>query len=219
MSQAADHVSVVQFPHPGAEHDPGSAGRQPWNKGRHKRKFLRSEGVYVGADECGVRAPLVFWGEWEPPSLVVQRWPRDGRKPRYLHEPVWELPQPRGRGMNTDPWVFGTTFCYCNCRQRTKRGPSALQRLAIGSLVLFGSNVDGRFVIDTVFVVGDAQPLTAALIDSEPDEAFRTCTLNLLKRPAAGDHRFILYRGATLKQPIHGTYSFVPCRPASCPAT
>jgi hypothetical protein len=44
----------VQFPHPGKEHNPRRAPRQPWNTGEHRRKFLRSDGRHVdgiGSDQ------------------------------------------------------------------------------------------------------------------------------------------------------------------------
>jgi hypothetical protein len=214
VREPAGRISVVQFPHPGAEHDPGRMNRQPWNEGAHKRKFLRSEGAFVAGDGQMQHALLAFWAEWEPPSLVVERWAREGRKPCFLCEPVWEHPQAGRRLMNTDPWVFGAAFRYSNCRQRTSRGPTALQRLAVGSMVLFGSKLAGEFVVDTVFVVGEAQPLTTQRIDSEADEAFRVCTLERLGRPGGRRHRFVLYRGATAEEPVHGMYSFVPCRRA-----
>ncbi len=121
--------------------------------------------------------------------------------------------------MNTDPWVFGPTFRYCNCRQRTKRGPTGMQHLQVGSLVLFGSTLKGKFVVDTVFVVGSAHRLTREQIASEAvaDEAFYECTLRQLKRPVGAEHRFVLYRGATWEKPVHGMYSFVPSRLADQP--
>jgi hypothetical protein len=59
---------VVQFPHPGGEHDPGNQLRQPWNTGKHRRKFLCAPGHYVSDDASIASAALVFWGEWESPS-------------------------------------------------------------------------------------------------------------------------------------------------------
>src|SRR5580693_6118260 len=82
----------VHFPHPGDEHNPGNVRRQPWNTGNHRRKFLRSDGRYVAEDGSLYDASLVFWGEWEAPSYIVDCWLPEGRLPRFLHEPVWERP-------------------------------------------------------------------------------------------------------------------------------
>ena len=93
----------VQFPHPGKEHNPGMAHRQPWNTGEHRRKFLRSDGRYATRDGILGEGMLVFWGEWEAPSYV-KRWPQNGSLPRYLHDPVWEYPKDSAPRQNTDPW-------------------------------------------------------------------------------------------------------------------
>jgi hypothetical protein len=54
----------VQFIHPGGEHRPDGGGLRIWNRGLHRRKFLKSRGRYLdrGALKEG---EIVFWGEWE----------------------------------------------------------------------------------------------------------------------------------------------------------
>lgn len=212
-------AAVVQFPHPGGEHSPPPHGDEmPWNTGDHRRKFLRSHGRYI--DDAGAEgeAELVFWGEWEAPSRVVERWASDGRKPRALHEPYWCAP-PTGERQNTDPWVFGPAFRYSNCKQQTVNGPTNIQRLPRGSLIIFGSTLDGEFVVDTVFVVASARPWTpsdSAALDV--DDAFRTCTIDSVATTEHRDAGFTVYSGATPKQPVEGMYSFVPARRADDPA-
>ncbi|MQA00931.1 MAG: hypothetical protein GEU80_16695 [Dehalococcoidia bacterium] len=205
-------TAIVQFPHPGAEHQPGDAVRQPWNRGLHGRKFLVSPGRYVDGPGEEKTANIVFWGEWEAPSLIEDRWPYAGRLPCYLHRPVWERPRDRDARQNTDPWVFGDQFRYSNCRQLTYRSnPSALQSLAPGSIILFGSKLDRQFVLDTVFVVRDRRPYSprdASTLDV--DESFRICTVESLVTTGSGGDSFTLYRGATLEAPINGMFSFVP---------
>ena len=208
-------VFVVQFPHPGAEHRIGDDERMPWNTGSHARKFLRSAGRAV--DESGrVRAAeLDFWGEWEAPSRIIERWPSEGRLPQLLHVPIWERPSSMSYRQNTDPWVFGETFRYSNCKQLTYRqNPSALQRLTPGSVVLFGSRLDGEFVLDTVFVVKDSVPYSPN-DPPETGEAFDICTIESLITEDLGDYPFTLYRGATFDDPIAGMFSFSPCRDAT----
>jgi hypothetical protein len=109
-------VFVVQFPHPGPEYNPKNSQRMAWNTEAHARKFLRSPGRYRDQDGVLREGDLVFWGEWEPPSRVVERWPRAGKLPRFLHEPVWGSPGRTRPRQNTDPWVFGDAFLYSNCK-------------------------------------------------------------------------------------------------------
>jgi hypothetical protein len=203
----------VQFPHPGSEHNPGKAARQPWNKGKHRRKFLRCTGRYADGDGATRSALVVFWGEWEPPSYVIKQWSKDGHLPRFLHDPVWEYSTDREPRQNTDPWVFGDCFVYSNCKQLSQY---ALRTLTRGTVILFGSGLNADFVLDTVFVVRDSQ----RLLPKHPpkvDEPFRVCTIEPLASDAkcSGD-AFVLYRGATFDAPVEGMYSFVPCRPADC---
>ncbi len=221
MNEQTNHVFIVQFPHPGPEHDPRVPripGRMGWNTNGHKRKFMRSSGRYVDRNDVCSAAELTFWGEWEAPSDVVYEWTASEPLPRFLHVPLWEKPGPPNR-QNTDPWVFGDCFLYGNCKQLTSAGnPSALQGLTPGSIILFGSEVNGEFVIDTVFVVKDSCPY----MPSKPpcteypfrDDAFCFCTIESLcepSSPCAGDI-FTLYRGATFDERINGMYSFVPCK-------
>jgi hypothetical protein len=212
----AQPLFVVQFPHPGGEHSPGNARRQSWNAGDHRRKFLQSEGRCVAKDGSLSDGALVFWGEWEAPSYVIQSWGPKDSLPCFLHVPVWEHRGTRGRRQNTDPWVFGDSFRFSNCRQLTWRGnPSALQKLTPGSMVLFGSTIGGRFVIDTVFVVKDSCPFSPGE-PPETDEAFRVCTLeSLITTGYASTDPLTLYRGATYEAPVNGMYSFVPCHRAN----
>lgn len=209
----------VQFPHPGAEHNPPGT-RMPWNTGEHRRKFLTSPGRFVDGDDEVTDGDLVFWGEWEAPSEIVDRWPTSGRLPRYLHRPYWARPANSGWRQNTDPWVFGRQMIYSNCKQtlRPDHRPTALQRLTRGSVICFGSALDGEFCADTILVIASAEPWRPDDDDitSRAGAAFATCTAGSL---ASGDDRYgharlTLYRGATIDDPVDGMYSFVPALPA-----
>ena len=181
------------------------------------RKFLLSAGRSLDSQEQARGKPLVFWGEWEAPSWVVERWPREGQLPRALQVPVWERPPTSNYRLNTDPWVFGEAFRYSNCKQLTSyKNPSALQELTPGSVILFGSKLRGEFVLDTVFVVEEAE-CYAPHHPPETDEAFRVCTIESLTTDGSGEYRFTLYRGATFDKPMKGMYSYVPCRDAARP--
>ncbi len=211
MVLTTTHVVFVQFPHPKDEHNPRGAKRQPWNRRNHARKFLRCDGRYVDHDGSTHNAPLVFWGEWEAPSYVIACWPQNGDLPRFLHDPVWEFATDSDPRQNTDPWVFGDCFRYSNCKQLSQRGLRALPR---SSVILFGSTPGGSFVVDTVFVVRDAQ----RLVPKQPpqlDEIFRVCTVEPLSLDGeCSGEEFVLYRGATFDDPVEGMYSFVPARRA-----
>lgn len=222
---------VVQFPHPGREHVPQSDD-MPWSAGTHGRKFVVATGDLVNAADRRERnVDLTCWVEWEPPSTVIQRWPVDGTLPRALHRPWYTLTDGDGARQNTDPWVFGDQMRYSNCRQlgpRPARNPSAMQRLPRGSVILFGSTIDGEFCVDTVFVVASSEAWSLAdAADLDIDEAFRTCVADTFgaahgrcgdkKRrgcsPTHGDideRTLTLYRGATINDRVEGMYSFVP---------
>jgi hypothetical protein len=215
MLQVPARPVLVHFPHPGREHNPGGVSRQPWNTGEHRRKFLRTSGRYVAADGSLVEAPVAFWGEWEAPSYVIARWPKEDELPTFLHDPVWEDPTFPGFRQNTDPWVFGDYFHYSNCHQLNQVG---LRKLPAGSLILFGSSMGvrskfgPRFVLDTVFVVGSQSDSFSPAHPPRTEEAFRICTVDALGTGVDASTKFTLYRGATYEASINGTYSFVPCR-------
>jgi hypothetical protein len=167
---------------------------------------------------CGDETDIVFWGEWEAPSFVVHRWPRARGLPTVLHRPCVADPPP-GPRQNTDPWVFGESFLYSNCKQlnaRPLRSPSALQRLDRGSIILFGSASDGRFVLDTLFVVGEAAakftPIDGGL---DVDPTFQLCTIDSLTKDDTATASLTLFRGATPANPTDGMFSFVPCKEAT----
>lgn len=206
---------VVQFPHPGGEHRPGNTQRQPWNTGDHRRKFLKSRGRCINASGRASEGDLVFWGEWEGPSYIVESWKPKDALPRFLHRPVWEFPETNGARQNTDPWVFGDSFKFSNCKQLTpRRNRSSLQSLTPGSLILFGSTIGVEFVLDTALVVKGCSRFSPG-DPPDCDEAFRICTVeSLLTSAGRVDDPLTLYHGATYEAPINAMYSFVPCRPA-----
>jgi hypothetical protein len=205
----------VQFPHPGAEHVPRT-DEMPWNVGHHRRKFLVAPGRYL--DEGGQvgEAELVFWGEWEAPSRIERRSPRDSRFPRALHRPYWIQPRSDGSRQNTDPWVWGAQMIYSVCKQpRT----TSMRRLTRGSVICFGSTIAGEFCVDTVFVVASAEPWTPSDVDGlDVDEAFKVCTAeSVATNPDDAYLELALYRGATFDDPVHGMFSFVPALRADEP--
>ena len=209
--------SIIQFFHPGGEHRPDSDCKtyKSWNMGAHKRKFMKSKGTYIenGKEKKG---ELLFWGEWEPPSnvekLLIKTEP-----PKYLHSPL--LPSQnkikkyqREGYANTDPFIFGDCFKYAICMQESR--PS-LKNLEDGSLILFGSRVNFRFVIDTVFVVKRSQEYTTPVgsrfsnLGLYPELSLKMGETNCGNNQHSTRR---LYFGATVKDHADGMYSFVPAQ-------
>jgi hypothetical protein len=219
----SDRRLLVQFLHPGGEHEPDGRGEKGWNTGRHKRKFLVSPGRYLGHDPQPGDGKLVFWGEWEPQSRVVKEYcDRVPNGPRWLYEPYYSLSDIAG-GLdfqNTDPFVFGDQFLYTGCLQNTKRGATQLRSLARGSIVLFGSCLDlSRFVIDTVFVVDRWIEHTASdhrrpeLRNAVPKTYCDVTLDRWYSGCSPPQYSYRLYFGATPENPVDGTFSFFPCMP------
>ncbi|MCC7128562.1 MAG: hypothetical protein IT192_07090 [Microbacteriaceae bacterium] len=196
-------AAVVQFPHPGPEHNAKGITDFPWNPGSHRRKFLRAPGSYLAVDGSLQRGTLDFWGEWESPSTVVHEWKKKFPEPTWLHEPYWRESRP-GEVQNTDPWVFGERFRYSNCKQAWS---AALRKLPAGSVVLFGSAIGSEFVLDTCFVVGRSIPMQDE--SGHLDDAFTTCTVRQLDHY---DDPFVVHQGATVEDLVEGMFSFVPAQ-------
>jgi len=227
--------SIVQFFHPGFEHEYDFVNSQDkyfknWHttvskSGRsfdHKRKFMINEGSYI---EKGIRkeGKLLFWGEWEPPSYVERidtqiDCSSYGKNPEYLHTPV--LPnldrikkyQEAHCYQNTDPFVFGNTFKYAICRQKSEN----LRKLEKGSLILFGSRVNYRFVIDTVFIVKKGIPYFSLddLMNCNFGIYLEIVTKMILNKEMKVENPegLTLYTGATYDDKENEMFSFVPAK-------
>jgi hypothetical protein len=96
-----------------------------------------------------------------------------------------------------------------------------MQRLAAGSLILFGSKLAHRFVLDTVMVIGSAEPYDIGELDPsgiDVPEVFRAAALEPLaaSRKLAGA-RAVLYRGAMYRPGQQAMFSFVPASAGSRP--
>lgn len=141
--------SIIQFPHPGAEHTLDSG--QVWNSSAHKRKYLKVNGSYLkDLSSMPIEEVVYFWGEWEAQSKLIQTIEDNNPNfPKNIFEAYYSLPIPP-KGANTDPFVFGSKFYYCICKQGHY---PTLRDLDKGSLIIFGSHKDVNFVIDTMFVV------------------------------------------------------------------
>lgn len=226
-AQPEDRLCFVQFIHPGLEHEPDSAVGRSWNVEMHRRKFLRQSGRSLSDLAAQpVASKLVFWGEYEPPTTRVKSYAHpvpDG--PRFLFAPAPVPFHPNDPPlMNTDPFVFGEHFFYSICKQNNKKGPTAMQRLARGSVILFGSGQHRtQFVADTVFVVADYVDWNLSnyrerLKGVVPPEYFHATlepiAYEMKVRDLSPSQTFRLYIGATFEKPYEGMFSFFPCLPA-----
>ncbi|WMJ72138.1 hypothetical protein RCC89_02990 [Cytophagaceae bacterium ABcell3] len=137
-----------------------------------------------------------------------------GGLPSYLFEPYYQL-LPNYKDLhNTDPFVFGSTFYYSICQQGTKPG-QGLTELPPGSVILFGSSVNGAFCLDTVFVIKDSIPYKLDKVRSLKDkvpQVFYKVGLEPVCTQAKPETVFKLYLGATYSSPYEGMYSFAPCK-------
>ena len=206
-----DELMFVQFPHPGVEHRPTGTWME-WNRRDHARKYLIAEATYV-ADGRECHGPVEFWGEWEPPSRVIETLQdHPAGYPRWLHAPHWEVPRHTRLLQNTDPLVLGTRFLYSNCRQERN---AKLRRLAPGSIVVFGSKLGGDFVIDTVLVVDDDSQSyrPATMLADGIEEWVKAVVFDPLVRSASREFEFRLYSGRRYSGADDAPFSFVPCLP------
>jgi hypothetical protein len=215
-----DRLCFVQFMHPGVEHQPDSDAHISWNRRQHRRKFLNGHGNLFDGDVLR-NSQFSFWGEWEPESRVLAEYKRSNRRlPRYLFEPYYEIPDSYVSLQNTDPFVFGERFYYTGCLQHTRRGPTQLRNLAVGSVVLFGSYMESRFALDTVLVVGDfvdhERTSYELLLRDRLSQTYWDVTVRPWYHNATDpDRSYRLYFGATYREPANGMYSFTPCLPSS----
>ena len=144
-------MQIIQFLHPGAEHNCQTGSN--WNTSSHKRKYIELSGKYLAdlKSEPISAEKLYFWGEWEAQSHCRAINAPIPNGPEFIFNPFYHLPLPVNAA-NTDPFVFGNQFYYCICKQA--HYPS-LRSLKPGDILLFGSCKNKEFVLDTVFVVKD----------------------------------------------------------------
>ena len=223
-----ERLGVVQFIHPGKEQTKIARGFCRWNSATrsdkawpHRRKFFACNADYIarGRHEHGL---VGFWGEWEAPSLARSIPARSDEDPHFVHLPALSKPHSYDGLLDTDPFVFGERFLYCGCQQHTAHHhpdgarETFLRRLLPGSLILFGSSVAGRFVLDTAFLTHDSRDYPnaefATLKGFVPAPYYGVS----LYTQAAGNlscDSFRLYRGTTPADGIGEAFSFTPCRP------
>ncbi len=219
------HSLVVQLNHPGSELKYKSNGRdffeengniiRPWNTHKiHYRKFLCNKGSYINnPGDKVVESDLLFWGEWEGFSEFQVL----GKNDCFgIHFPFYRSYEGlTGNIQNTDPYVYGDYFKYATCKQRGK-----LLNLEIGSLVLFGSSFKDKYVLDTVFVVGEHECSKSVFENNAANytEMYKNATLKW-----TGTREYIsdvspknkkIYKGISYDE-NDKMFSYVPCKPNS----
>jgi len=174
----------------------------------------------------------VFWGEWEPESLVAPKIERPlPRGPRFIYKPYYVVPKTYDGLQNTDPFVFGEQFHYTWCQQRGTQ----LRHLSEGSIILFGSCEDKTaFVLDTVFVVErwiDHSRADYRRVLARTSQEYREVTIlpgyRALSNESAAcmradsQDKWRLYFGASYRNRnrVHGMYSYFPCQPFEANST
>lgn len=231
---------IIQFSHNGKElnmtlrksnkyqFETPSSGCRFWNsEPNHKRKFMKHKGWYL--ENCGDKfsitpkqAELFFWGEWEPESkfeLTGNPYSAKGGLPHAIHYPLLSN---NSLGVhNTDPYVFGESFYYTNCKQKQKRNGKKMLSLSSGSIILFGSEINrSEFIIDTVFVVSTKETVAEYKnhVNNYP-HILRQITIELKGRELNDWHT--LYKGkmydlnSSYTENMTSTFSFFPCK-ANC---
>lgn len=201
-------AKIIQFIHPGPEHsfDNYVNGRmhKNWNSDQHKRKFCKANGEYIDLENKNNKGQFMFWGEWEPPSFVGLT-NQNPPLPEYLHSPYLPI-NVNGSiivtgTQNTDPCVFGDYFKYFVCQQIRRSGKlTQMAYLNQGDLILFGSGKNGKFLIDTVFVVDN----TIKVINVEP--TYKVISIDRCANYASSG--CIIYKGKTFVE--NEIYSFTP---------
>jgi hypothetical protein len=184
------------------------SGIRYWNnEPNHFRKFLLNNGSYLkylGSDaESG---ELLFWGEWEPQSKFTITGLNGKLKPNAIHEPFVSF---KGIGAhNTDPFVFGADFYYSNCKQKRNH----MNRLSEGDMILFGTEYDEGFALDTVFIIKDSKTASEYLKNpSQYPQILCQATLDLADCYQTNpDLR--LYQGLMQPKNPKGPFCFFPCK-------
>lgn len=176
----------------------GSVAAVLWNKGEHRRKFIKRHGQYLDGDVLK-EGEIYFWGEYEPPTIckIVST-----NAPIAIHDylcPVRNTVVPP-KVSNTDPYVFGEHFKNICCGiLRKKYTP--------GDVLLFGKIENGGtpnpyMKLDTVIVVKEEAKVDLNL---NMTQYFKASV-----EPLGPNGRKTFYRGknyATDNQ----HFSFVPC--------
>ncbi|MBR1608917.1 MAG: hypothetical protein IJ678_04795 [Kiritimatiellae bacterium] len=182
--------------------------------GSHTRRLIFHDGTFIDGNGKQQTARLAFWGEWEARTTAAAMPSAKGAGlfARWVHVVESPFEGAGKQATNTDPCVFGSTFKYCCCQQHRKgeKNPGLMRRLPPGSIVLFGSNLSGKFALDTVFVVGEKgvpYEATGDYSSLSVSQEYLEIALNRLRDRETNT----FYRGVSFRR-SGGMYSFAPAR-------
>jgi hypothetical protein len=206
--------SIIQFLHTAEEASPSSINSNiiQWNNSKnHKRKFILSKGKHI-IDNMLKEDKLVFWGEWEAQSKIIKLKNQLPYLPKYLNQPFLDNSF-ENKIHNTDPYVFGKHFKYLICQQKTNE---LLRKLEPYSMILFGSNINNKFCLDTIFIVSDNSKTykTNSLesVFNYKNQYYYASVQQLENNRNNTEYRF--YKGVQYdnRRKYSGIYSFVPSK-------
>ncbi|MCL2369926.1 MAG: hypothetical protein FWC80_01675 [Firmicutes bacterium] len=244
---------IVQFPHPQSEYKPNKHNKligkdkkhTAWKLNNHCRRFIKTVGSYVDGKDNLKTSDICFWGEFEGVNVItdISSSAETEKHPHFLHTPCYVklkdydnvFGNENKSYQNTDPYVFGNSFMYSNCKMTGQ-----MRELAKGSIIIFGGLIKGEWCVDTVFVVeerlekrinslDDAKKmlddkvisqefyettLAPIFFQTENDNNTRKCG-SCSSSPKSNTSRpeIIIYKGATYDNQINDMYSFFPCKP------
>lgn len=225
----------IQFPHPQGEPDYNHSpkGQITWSttKISHTRKFIQAKGEYIDPSSNKIKSndKVSFWGEWEANSSFEKFTKKQTTGYPIAKHTISNIDnkQPPFKAHNTDPYVFDRSFFYSNCKQKTKQNStSVLRNLDQGSIILFGSRINFKFCIDTVFVVKNIHHLTISNGKGEFDPEIKLSKRyikSVIKpiipsAPLPLDFKkthYTVYTGATIEDPLvinnQKIFSYIPC--------
>jgi len=216
---------IIEFSHPGLQLNltersinngiayrfaNSNTGVRYWNNEKdHYRKFIQNKGHYLkNLNSTPQKDDLLFWGEWEPQSDFSLTGLSVKLKPNAIHKPFISI---CGVGAhNTDPFVFGANFYYSNCKQNKNN----MNNLNTGDLIIFGTEYDNGFALDTVFVIENS--VTAQTYLNSPaayPSILRQATLDL-NNMYQNNLNFRLYKGLIYNSNLNKKeiFSFFPCK-------
>jgi hypothetical protein len=154
---------------------------------------------------------LSFWAEWEPSSKFELH--SDDESEFLVHAPICDLEYTGERKQNTDPFIFGDCFWYTNCKQKRLK---FVRNLAPSSMVVFGSesSLDGTFLVDTVFVVGNRFSFKEIKSESmEIPKELKFATLDLMfGNENTSEHQEYGYYQGLMHHNNNDFFSFTPAK-------
>ena len=179
---------------------------------------MHLRGNWVSEDDTQREGELWAWGEWEAESSAtsLERPNDDPRLSPYLWKPYYRRPRSYAGLHSTDPFIFGKRFLYSHCGQRAG-GNSGLKHLGRGSIIIFGSQFRGEWVLDTVLVVAGSKRYEASRADIELERLAPRAFLDVTARRIADsgeEGELAFYWGATPDDPVDGMFSFFPAQEA-----